>query len=77
MDGEAMTANNGWRDIATAPRGEMVLLLVPKQKKHALIVNGKNATGNQWWVTGFGAVWPSHWMPLPAPPAVDTAEGER
>jgi hypothetical protein len=61
---------NEWQPIETAPTGRNeVLVFVPKPKRtHDFIVQARNLTGSQWWVTGIGEIHPTHWMPLPPPP---------
>ena len=55
-----------WQPIETAPQ-DKVLLYYPKQ-------TGPNAL-NQWIIIGYGRGHcfrkPSHWMPIPQPPAVE------
>jgi len=57
-----------WKPIDTAPKGEEVLVYVPR-RMGALFVNAKNATGAQWWGRNVGALSPTHWQPLPEPPS--------
>ena len=56
-----------WQPIETVPSGK-VLLYYPEQ-------TGRNAL-SEWIIIGFGKAEtfrkPTHWMPLPKPPAVDS-----
>lgn len=76
-----MTERSGWQDIATAPptsgQGTHVLLYVPRYGLRSLIVEGwvnDAHPGSPWVAENGGQVEPTHWMPLPPPPAVDTDE---
>lgn len=72
-----------WQPIETAPLNESVLIFIPSPvAEHygppvyrGLCVMGANGVDRVWKVTGlhFGSdcgveYWPSHWIPLPAPP---------
>lgn len=71
-NGSAQTsAPSGWRPIETAPTdGTYVLLVSPA---HGRVI-GAHVGGDVWHFFGVGAITgkserPTHWMPLPAPPA--------
>lgn len=85
MTDDTRARADGWRPIATAPRdGTDVLLWVPASKwgpACAVVGNSgrvtwhvSNIDGHDWEGPLDGAL-PTHWMPLPAPPASE--EGER
>jgi len=61
--------SGGWQPIATAPSGN-VLLYYPAE-------NGKNAL-SEWITIGLGRSGrfrkPTHWLPIPKPPAVEGGE---
>lgn len=58
-----------WQPIETHPNdGLPVLVFVPRKRGEPVVLQAFNPTGVQWWSIGLGAVKPSHWMPLPAPP---------
>lgn len=57
-----------WQPIETAPMKTDVLVYAPRWGRKPLVVQAANPTGGQWWARGVGAVRPTHWMPLPAPP---------
>jgi hypothetical protein len=75
---------NEWRDIATAPTNESVLIFVPNMEHYghgiyrALHVD--MGTRRHWQVTAIGmgrnlapmGLHPTHWMPLPDPPSDPT-----
>ena len=67
--GEAVEVR-GWRDIATAPTdGGEVLVYVGKSYVGGCVVAVKDTNGD--WLDWDGDVWePTHWMPLPAAPAL-------
>lgn len=58
-----------WQPIETAPDGK-VLLYYPEE-------SGKNAL-SEWTIIGFGRAktfrQPTHWLPLPKPPAIEGGE---
>jgi hypothetical protein len=66
-------AEEGWRDIATAPKdGNYMLLVSPA---HGRVI-GAFAVGDVWHLVGVGAISskserPTHWMPLPQPPLAE------
>lgn len=59
---------DGWRDISTAPRDGTRVLLLDK----GYVFEGYRLPDTKIWKRD-GAVWsqykPTHWMPLPHPPA--------
>jgi hypothetical protein len=62
----------GWRDIATAPKDE--LILVGPTKRMGICVAMHHSRDG--WVTETCSEWssiytPTHWMPLPASPTPD------
>jgi hypothetical protein len=58
-----------WQPIETAPKdGTEVLVYVPR-RLGPLYAGAANTTGKQWWSRNLGDIQPSHWMPLPPPPA--------
>ena len=61
-------ARNQWQPIATAPKnGKLVLLWDPRQGIRVGRLRGTNWTT----VPGLWTIHPTHWMPLPEPPAED------
>ena len=57
-----------WQPIATAPKnGKLVLLWDPRQGIRVGRLRGTNWTT----VPGLWTIHPTHWMPLPEPPAED------
>jgi hypothetical protein len=52
-----------WQPIETAPEATYVLVWLPNAGIHRA-----TRTGRDWW-DGEEAIYPSHWMPEPAPPA--------
>lgn len=60
----------GWQPIETAPLdGTVVLVRFTKNRgRMPCAITASNPTGIQWWSPLVGAVKPTHWMPLPAPP---------
>ena len=67
--GEAVEVER-WRDIETAPTdGGEVLVYVGKSYVGGCVVAVKDTNGD--WLDWDGDVWePTHWMPLPAAPAL-------
>lgn len=75
-----MTMN--WQPIETAPptsgHGVHLLLYVPDYALSSLIVEGwmnPAHPGSPWVAHNGGQLTPTHWMPLPDPPAA-AAEGQ-
>lgn len=65
-------ALRGWQPIATAPNGELVIVWLPN---YGCVT--ANRTDRDWWArVSSEIVYPTHWMPLPDPPAADAPEGE-
>ena len=71
-----------WQPIETAPKDKRVLELLPKSG----VASGEwNSFGNDWWCgmcggyecdSAFDDEQPTHWMPLPSPPAQSSAVEE-
>ena len=62
-----------WQPIKTAPRGAMPLLIyVPENRPERRILTASSTGGDEWWICSGSVVLgkPTHWMPLPASPAV-------
>jgi hypothetical protein len=64
----------GWQPIETAPKNGLVMpFLARRVKSEALMVMfGYWSTHQEWWYRRWPQVeriYPTHWMPLPAPPA--------
>ena len=64
---------SGWQDIRTAPKETPILLWHRLWECGAKV--GYFHSESQWWRVGDKADWigvgifPTHWQPLPAPPA--------
>lgn len=64
-----------WQPIETAPKdGTDVLICYEAASGQRVTiarfkVHGFNGLVKQWWQCDIGTVEPTHWMPLPAPPA--------
>jgi len=63
---------DAWQPIETAPRAELEDLIAS---------DGQTVFAVQWfdgqWVNSFSdIVHPTHWRPIPAPPAIDQARGK-
>jgi len=63
---------DAWKPIETAPRAELEDLIAS---------DGQTVFAVQWfdgqWVNSFSdIVHPTHWRPIPAPPAIDQARGK-
>lgn len=63
----------GWQPIETAPRDETVLV-AGGDATYPVTACWGGEFGECWWVDGQEDVhveigWPTHWMPLPSPPA--------
>lgn len=59
-----------WQPIETAPRDRTSVLLLGRGGKHADgFWEPKAYAGNGCWVWPYVKCEPSHWMPLPPPPA--------
>lgn len=81
---------SGWQDIASAPRdGESVLIWKPDERMVGeymmaaywddreggfIPVGGSNKQGYLSKVTGTPQGYPTHWQPLPSPPASASEE---
>lgn len=64
---------DGWQPIETAPHVELA---------EVLLFNGSEVCAGGWWegrwTTAHDEIepQPTHWRPLPAPPAIDQARGK-
>lgn len=67
-----------WQPIETAPKDGSQVLVYAVRRTGPLVASAANRTGSQWWAVNIGCLWPTHWMPLPAPPSQeqDTVLGE-
>lgn len=56
-----------WQPIETAPKDEDILLAHPDG---SMMIGRRNRAGTAWDDGDFRdhENWPTHWMPLPAPP---------
>lgn len=69
-----------WQPIETAPHDTTVLLYCPNRglANPERIYTGQASGG--WWRHGVSTMhrdaWATHWMPLPAPPALNAAQRE-
>ena len=75
---DAAVAVEQWHPIETAPRdGSKFLVWCPKSELSMMQANGP-VNSETWSLTGpsWIAPEPTHWMPLPAPPAVIRAGGQ-
>ena len=74
-----LKAENKWQPISTAPKDNTVFLAWRKHATHPLMV--RYEPSYDWFANYDGEhVYDlTHWMPLPKPPAVDTAmsQGEQ
>lgn len=66
-----------WHDIATAPKDDTVILLFGRE---GISTAQWKERRSEWQVytseNGWQEceVWPTHWMPLPAPPTLDPSQ---
>lgn len=77
----------GWQDIATAPKDGTEVMLFREMEPWRVMGHGawfQHGKVGGWIARGFheppgelGLAHPTHWMPLPDPPAARPAEGER
>ena len=75
-----MTAPQGWQPIESAPKdGTDIILWLPWIGR----VRTGRWTMHKRWSADFGVAYrlpllgePTHWMPLPAPPVAQAAQGE-
>jgi hypothetical protein len=64
---EAAEGAQGWRDISMAPNDKAVLVYYDGQMMTAMHSYSPAMQG--WWAWGSRQIYPTHWMPLPDPPA--------
>jgi hypothetical protein len=68
---------SNWQPIETAPRGELIQLYWPDICDKPLAGFYEATTCGSGWHTAMNAfAWqtsPTHWMPLPDPPGMETA----
>lgn len=88
MTERSKAAFGTWRRIRTAPRDGTRLLLWssgPSHAEHYVGYYERGEAGEEsqhigWWTEDGGDIDPTHWMPLPAPPALSkstpTQKGE-
>lgn len=63
-----------WQEIKTAPRGKRLILYFPEENTaiglvELIAIDTYPMTYPRW--------QPTHWMPLPDPPAIDTKQEQR
>lgn len=61
-----------WQPIETAPKDGTDILLSGPHSNHGWVIKSARFWIGSWWSNGNRGIGPdpSHWMPLPAPPAV-------
>ena len=65
----AAFAAKDWQPIATAPDATYVLVWLPNYGVNVATLT-KHPTGDHWWMRDHDDYcYPTHWMPLPAPPS--------
>jgi hypothetical protein len=62
-----------WRDIATAPKSG-VWIIALTARGEVVPVRWGVSWNDQHWANGCVVYNPTHWMPLPAPPAIERAD---
>jgi len=61
-----------WQPIETAPRDKLLLMFVPEQSIYigeAWTDHTSEDNDAFFYVLELGEIYPTHWMPLPAPPS--------
>ena len=68
---------SGWQPIETAPDDGRRIIVYDPRVREAHRVEIRGADGGFWrWNAASGGTNPTHWMPLPEPPAL-TAKAEQ
>ena len=68
---------DGWQPIETAPKdGSEIILFDPDYSQRSGFEGRYSAPRGNWLSSYDSPVKPTHWMPLPPPPAIDQARGE-
>lgn len=77
---ERLRGERMWQRISTAPKDGTRILAWPYWKEHpvALVRWSESSVLPHWRTPGglWGNLQPTHWMPLPAPPATDVTNPE-
>lgn len=68
-----------WQDISTAPKDWSDVLLFDREYEndHRMVFEGYYDAEENLWRDSHGiCVFPTHWRPLPAPPALQSTDGK-
>lgn len=83
--GRALMERDPWQPIDSAPTNKAIQILIPNADYYGndgvysgMLVD--MGTGKRWMTFGWAVgrdlgpdMWPTHWQPLPSPPALDAA----